>query len=48
MRTKALLAFTVRISASGHASYGDDWRENDHDELVLPMTLAAYWVAIAR
>lgn len=38
-----LLAFKVTISARGHDSYSNDWRENDHDDLVLATALAAYW-----
>ena len=41
--TKEMLAFKVTISAAGHDSYGNDWRENDHDDLVLAVALAA-WV----
>ncbi len=41
--TKEMLAFKVTISAAGHDSYGNDWRENPHDDLVLAVALAA-WV----
>ena len=36
--------FRVKISASGHDSYGagDDWRENNHDDLVLAAALACW------
>lgn len=36
--------FRVKISASGHDSYGagDDWRENAHDDLVLATALALW------
>lgn len=38
-----MLAFRVRYSAAGHDSYGNDWRENPHDDLVLATALALYW-----
>jgi hypothetical protein len=39
-----LLAFRARISPAGHDSYGTpDWREREHDDLVLAVALAA-WV----
>jgi hypothetical protein len=38
-----LLAFRVKISASGHDSY-EAWREKDHDDLVLAAALCA-WAA---
>jgi hypothetical protein len=41
--TKELLAFKVTISAKGNDTYGNDWRENPHDDLVLSTLLAAYW-----
>lgn len=40
--TKEMLAFKVTISNTGHDSYGNDWRENDHDDLVLAVALAAW------
>lgn len=40
---REMLAFKVKISDKGHDSYGNDWRENDHDDLVLAVALAA-WV----
>jgi hypothetical protein len=30
-----LLAYRVTISAAGHDTYGNDWRQADHDDLVL-------------
>lgn len=41
--TKEMLAFKVSFSKTGHDSYGNDWRENDHDDMVLAVALAA-WV----
>jgi hypothetical protein len=41
--TKELLAFKVEIKKNGHDTYGNDWRENPHDDLVLAMLLAVYW-----
>ncbi len=41
-----LLAFKVKISTTGHDSYGNDvglWRENPHDDLVLATALACWW-----
>lgn len=36
--------FQVKISLTGHDSYGagDDWRENNHDDLVLAVALAVW------
>ncbi len=36
--------FRVKINAGGHDSYGagDDWRENNHDDLVLACALACW------
>jgi hypothetical protein len=36
--------FRVRINAAGHDTYGagDDWRENNHDDLVLAQALALW------
>lgn len=39
---REMLAFKVTISKSGHDTYGNDWRENDHDDLVLSAALAAW------
>lgn len=39
---KEMLAFKVEISKTGHDTYGNDWRENDHDDLVLAAALAAW------
>lgn len=41
--TREMLAFKVTFSKTGHDSYGNDWRENAHDDLVLAVALAA-WV----
>ena len=41
--TKELLAFKVTITAKGNDTYGNDWRENPHDDLVLSTLLAAYF-----
>ena len=37
--------FRARISATGHDSYGagDDWREGNHDDLVLAVALSVWW-----
>ena len=40
--TREMLAFKVTLSATGHDSYGNDWRENAHDDLVLAVALAAW------
>lgn len=40
--TREMLAFKVSFSKTGHDSYGNDWRENDHDDLVLAVALAAW------
>lgn len=45
--TREMLAFKVSISKAGHDSYGNDWRENDHDDMVLSVALAA-WAAENR
>ncbi|HEX7039080.1 MAG TPA: hypothetical protein VF202_03080 [Trueperaceae bacterium] len=39
---REMLAFKVEISKSGHDTYGNDWRENPHDDLVLSVALAAW------
>lgn len=44
--TSELLAFKVSVNLRGHASFGNDvgaWRENDHDDLVLSVALAAWY-----
>lgn len=41
--SREMLAFKVKFSPTGHDSYGNDWRENDHDDMVLAVALAA-WV----
>ncbi len=38
-----MLAFRVKLNARGHDTYGNDWRENPHDDLVLATALALYW-----
>ena len=38
---KELLAFQVKISASGHDSY-EAWREGAHDDLVLALAMAVW------
>lgn len=40
--TQEMLAFKVTISKTGHDSYGNDWRENDHDDMVLAVALATW------
>ena len=40
--TREMLAFKVTISATGHDSFGNDWRENPHDDMVLAVALAAW------
>ena len=40
--TRELLAFKVTISKTGHDSYGNDWRENPHDDMVLAVALAVW------
>jgi hypothetical protein len=46
---KELKSFKAKISASGHTSYeaSGDWRESDHDDLVLACALSA-WYATKR
>ena len=41
--TKELFGFKVTITSKGNDTYGNDWRENPHDDLVLSTLLAAYW-----
>ncbi|MEX2501245.1 MAG: hypothetical protein WD336_02615 [Trueperaceae bacterium] len=36
----------MKISAGGHARFGNDvsdWREPDHDDLVLATALSVWW-----
>ena len=40
--TREMLAFKVTLSATGHDSYGNDWRQNPHDDLVLSVALATW------
>lgn len=40
--TREMLAFKVEISKSGHDTYGNDWRENPHDDMVLAVALASW------
>jgi len=37
--------FRARIGANGHDSYGagDDWRDGNHDDLVLAVALSLWW-----
>ncbi len=44
---RELMAFKVRISAAGHDSYSNDWREAPHDDLVLSAALACWYSARA-
>ncbi len=44
---RELMAFKVRISAAGHDSYSNDWREAPHDDLVLSAALACWYAARA-
>jgi hypothetical protein len=37
-----LLAFKVKISTNGRDTYGNDWRENPHDDMVLALALASW------
>jgi hypothetical protein len=37
-----LLAYRVTISMSGHDSYGNDWRQAPHDDLVLAFAIGVY------
>ena len=46
--TRELAAFRVKITASGHDSYGAgggdlEWRERPHDDIVLATALAAWY-----
>lgn len=41
---REMLAFKVEISKSGHDTYGNDWRQNPHDDLVLAVALAS-WIS---
>jgi hypothetical protein len=33
----------VKISQGGHDSYGNDWRETAHDDLVLSLAMAVWY-----
>ena len=37
-----LQAYRVTIAANGHDTYGNDWREAPHDDLVLALALGIY------
>ena len=37
-----LSAYQVTISASGHDTYGNDWRQAPHDDLVLALAIGVY------
>lgn len=39
-----LLSFRTKINAAGHDTYAA-WREQDHDDLVLALALACWWLA---
>ncbi len=39
---RELLSFKVTISKTGHDSYGNDWREQEHDDCVLALALACW------
>jgi hypothetical protein len=41
---KELLTFRVRITLSANETYAGDWREGQHDDLVLALCLAC-WMA---
>lgn len=43
--TTELTGFRVKISLTGHDSYGagEDWRSAPHDDLVLGLALACWW-----
>ncbi len=38
-----LLAYQVKISTDGRDSYGNDWRQNPHDDMVLALALACWY-----
>lgn len=38
-----LLAFQVKISTDGRDTYGNDWRQNPHDDMVLALALACWY-----
>lgn len=35
-------AFKMRQTAKGHTTYGNDWRESPHDDIVLALALAVW------
>ena len=37
-----LMAYQVTIGASGHDTYGNDWRQAPHDDLVLALAIGVY------
>ncbi len=37
-----LLAYRVTIGANGHDTYGNDWRQAPHDDLVLALAIGVY------
>jgi len=41
-----LLNFEVKITAAANDVYGA-WREGTHDDLVLAVALACWWVSVA-
>lgn len=40
--TREMLAFKVTFNATGHDTYGNDWRENPHDDMVLAVALSTW------
>ena len=40
---REMLAYRVKISLRGHDSYGNDWREAPHDDLVLAVALPCWY-----
>src|SRR5581483_3598298 len=42
-----LLGFRVKTTATGRDTYaaGEDWRETQHDDLVLSLAVATWWAA---
>jgi terminase large subunit-like protein len=37
-----LMAYQVSISSGGHDTYGNDWRQAQHDDLVLALAIGIY------
>lgn len=40
---RELLSFKVTINSRGHDTYAGDWREREHDDMVLALGLACWW-----